>query len=199
MNTKNLRRLIKEEIEIQEILSKVKRIDNASDEEIIKILNKILEETRLKNIRIDDDGYVNVNGDVDIRSMKLIKIPFYFGVINGDFDCSNNKLTSLHGAPKRVGGHFRCGFNRLTSLKGVPKKFNREFRCGHNQLTSLVGAPKIVGGIFECSNNKLTSLVGAPKIVGGNFYCVSNDEKQFTEKDVRRICNVKGKIIVNVY
>lgn len=67
------------------------------------------------------------------------------------------------------------------------------FFCDDNKLTSLEGAPEKVGGYFSCADNKLTSLKGAPKVVGGDFYCFDNAVK-FTEDDVLKVSNVKGKI-----
>jgi hypothetical protein len=52
-----------------------------------------------------------------------------------------------------------------------------------------------VGGNFYCYNNHLTSLDGSPKTVGGNFYC-RNNTVQFTEQDVRAVCDVKESIFV---
>ena len=89
---------------------------------------------------------------------------------------------------------FDCRFNKLTSLKGAPEKVGREFICRHNNLTSLEGAPERVGREFDCSDNKLTSLEGAPK-KAGSLDCRYNSV-QFTEEDVRKVCNVKRKIIV---
>ena len=54
---------------------------------------------------------------------------------------------------------------------------------------------KEVKGNFYCSNNNLTSLEGSPKTVGGNFYC-SNNTKEFTEEEVRKYCDVKGRILI---
>jgi hypothetical protein len=50
-----------------------------------------------------------------------------------------------------------------------------------------------VHGDFNVGYNKLTSLEGAPKEVGGDFYCEGN-LVDFTEEDVRAICNVKGEV-----
>ena len=52
-----------------------------------------------------------------------------------------------------------------------------------------------VGGNFFCQCNNLTSLQGAPKHVGGHFYCYDN-EKKFTEEEVRAVCDVKGNVHV---
>ena len=77
-----------------------------------------------------------------------------------------------------------------------PIKFwNGNFNCSYNQLTSLEGAPSEVGGYFWCSYNQLTTLEGAPKEVSGDFTCYNN-KKQFTEEEVRAVCNVKGEIYI---
>jgi hypothetical protein len=70
-----------------------------------------------------------------------------------------------------------------------------DFFCGNNHLTSLENCPKTVDGVFGCSSNKLISLEGAPKFVGEDFMCRFNPGK-FTEKDIRAVCDVKGKIFV---
>jgi len=99
---------------------------------------------------INDDGSIDVDGDVDLSCKKLTKIPFKFRNVSVYFTCSNNQLTSLEGAPNTVGGSFSCH---------------------NNQLTSLECAPNTVGGNFYCHNNQLTSLECAPNTVDGNFYC----------------------------
>ena len=75
---------------------------------------------------------------------------------------------------------------------GVVKSY---FSCYRNQLTSLRGCPREVHEYFDCSYNNLTSLEGAPREVRGLFDCSKNNI-QFTEEDVRKVCNVKRKIIV---
>ena len=115
-------------------------------------------------------------GNLSLSEMELTVLPDTLKNINvdGDFFCAGNKLTSLQNAPKTVGGSFYCG---------------------NNQLISLKGAPSSVGGGFICSNNNLTSLIGAPTYVGGSFSC-GNNSVQFTEAQVRAVCDVKGKIFV---
>ena len=46
-----------------------------------------------------------------------------------------------------------------------------------------------------CYDNELKSLFGAPETVGGDFYCYNNPGN-FTEEQVRAVCDVKGKIFV---
>ena len=140
-----------------------------------ELIESWLKEYNIKNYTINDDFTIDVDGNVNLIRKNLTEFPDYiqFDIVNDSFDCSENKLTSLRGCPKEVGG---------------------DFICSRNNLTSLEGAPKEVGG-FDCSFNKLTSLRGVPKEVGGDFYC-SNNKVQFTEEDVRKVCNVKGKIFV---
>ncbi len=166
---------------------------------------------------VDENGLVNVDGDVGISSKKLTEFPVKFGVVKGDFDCSSNNLTSLVGAPKEVKGTFYCYYNNLTSLEGAPKEVKgdfycynnnltslvgapkevRYFDCSYNNLTSLVGAPQEVKGGFSCYNNNLTSLVGAPKKVNGGFNCFNQRHgHQFTKEDVFKVSQVGGSITV---
>ena len=164
---------------------------------------------------INDDGSIDVNGNVELNNKNLTKIPFKFRNVRGGFFCSNNQLTSLDGVPNNVGGYFYCnnnqlislkgapnnvggGFycnnNQLTSLKGVPNTVGGSFYCSYNQLTTLKGAPNTVGGYFYCSNNQLTTLDGAPNTVGGNFLCYDNPNLPYSEL-FKIVDNVKGDIL----
>ena len=137
----------------------------------IKLLKKCVEGT----YTINDDGSIDVDGDVFINNNDLIKIPFKFRNVSGYFDCSNNKLTSLEGAPNNV---------------------SRDFDCSNNQLTSLDGAPNSIGDSFSCSYNKLISLEGAPNSVGGDFYCHKNHNLPYSEL-FKIVDRVKGDIYYN--
>ena len=98
-------------------------------------------------------------------------------IINGDVNLSNLHLKQLPSGllnDVHVSGYFYCYDNKLISLKG---------------------SPKTVGGNFDCSYNKLTSLEGAPSSVDGDFLC-GNNSVQFTEEQVRAVCNVKGRVYV---
>jgi hypothetical protein len=137
-------------------------------------IESICREYGIRNWTINEDGSVDVDGDVDISELELEKIPLKFGKVSGDFHCYTNLLISLEGAPKVVGGNFDCSFNKLTSLEGGPIEVGHSFYCYNNNLTSLKGSPEVVGGDFSCSFNKLTSLEGGPKEVGGSFNCQRN-------------------------
>ena len=158
---------------------------------------KWLDSFEIKNYTINDDFTIDVNGDVDLSYSSLTCFPSFikFNEVNGYFDCTSNKLTSLEGCPIKVGSSFYCSDNQLTSLEGCPIKVSDSFSCSVNKLTSLEGCPLTVGGDFSCSRNQLTSLESCPTIVGGAFYCYGN-KKKFSEKDVRSLCTVKGKIRV---
>jgi len=130
---------------------------------------------------INDDGSIDVDGDVDLSRKKLTRIPFKFRNVSGGFYCTNNQLTSLDGAPNTVGSYFACYNNQLVSLEGAPNTVGGGFDCTDNQLTTLEGAPNTVGGDFCCTYNQLTTLDGAPNTVGGVFDCYSNPNLPYSE------------------
>jgi len=154
----------------------------------------------IQNYTINPDESIDVDGNVDLSSRGLKRIPLKFRNVRGNFycnynqltslegcpqsvsgafSCSSNKLTSLEGGPQSVGGHFFCSDNQLTSLEGCPQSVGGHFYCNYNQLTSLEGCPQSVGGAFSCSGNQLTSLEGCPQIVGGAFSCYNNKLTDF--------------------
>ena len=139
------------------------------------LIEKWLKRYNIKNYTITADGKIDVDGDVFLDRQNLKELPDYiqFNIVKGSFDCSRNNLTTLNGTPKEVKEYFFCSFNNLTSLQGCSRK---------------------VRGIFDCSYNQLTSLEGAPEEVGRGFYCTHN-HTQFTENDVRKVCNVRRLII----
>jgi hypothetical protein len=136
-----------------------------------KDIKSICDKYNIKNYIINEDGSIDVDGDVDFDRYNLIKLPLKFGKVTGDFKCSNNKLTSLEGAPKEV-GDFYCSRNKLTSLEGCPKKVGY-FYCGNNKLTSLEGL-EIISGDLNCNNNIIINFRGIPEFFDGKFYCAFN-------------------------
>jgi len=127
------------------------------------------------NHTINEDGSIDVDGDVSLGNFDLPHIPFKFNKVSGDFYISHNRLKTLDGAPKIVGGGFYCSGNGLTSLEGSPQTVGDNFDCSDNKLTVLSGAPLRINGSFNCDNNtKLTTLEGAPTEVIGGFYCSGN-------------------------
>ena len=172
-------------------------------------LKDLLFENEVPNIfiprRMDDrvermiKNYVRngSKGNLDLSRMNLIELPEILSTVtvNGHFDCSYNLLKSLSGAPRYVHGHFDCSYNLLKSLSGAPEQIHGYFNCTGNLLESLSGAPRHVHRAFDCSYNLLKSLSGAPHTVDRDFDCQENT-LQFTEAEVRAVCDVKGKVFV---
>jgi hypothetical protein len=154
--------------------SSVTRFDGLNEIEILDLL-------KISNYKINDDGTIDVVGNVDLSEMNISKLPLKFGRVVGSFNCSYNKLTTLEGAPKFVSRDFVCKHNKLTILDGCPSEVGGSFWCNDNELKSLDGSPMSVGitpdygaGGFYCQNNQLSSLKGCPTKVGGDFDCSNN-------------------------
>ena len=119
-----------------------------------------------------------IRGGIDLNNKEIEVLPDLSDVIlTGFFYCSNNKhLKSLDGCPKEVQEDFECSKNKL--------------------LNSLKGSPKKIGGDFTVTYNKnILNLDGCPEEVGGNFTFYSLDFN-FTEEQVRAVCDVKGEVYV---
>ena len=159
---------------------------------------ELLKECVIGTYTINDDGSIDVNGDVNLGNKDLTKIPFKFRNVSGDFHCYNNQLTSLEGAPITVGGIFDCGYNNLTSLKYAPNNVCSFFRCDYNELVSLDGAPNFVSDSFICDHNHLTTLEGAPNSVGGIFDCSNNPNLPYSEL-FKIVDRVKDNIYYSSY
>jgi len=98
-------------------------LENIQSKEEIKIL---LQKYNIKNYIINNDGSIDVNGDINLYNKKLTELPFKFGNVIGNFDCSHNQLTSLKGAPQIV-YDFHCSSNLLINLKGSPQEIGGSF------------------------------------------------------------------------
>ena len=114
------------------ILKSFKLFESIDSHKIHEICNKY----EIGNYSINEDRSIDVDGNVNLNSCKLSKLPIKFGRVNGDFDCRNNQLTSLEGSPSHVGFDFYCNHNQLTSLEGAPSHVGFDFYCRNNQLTS---------------------------------------------------------------
>ena len=64
-----------------------------------------------------------------------------------------------------------------------------------NQLKSMQGLPKIIKGDFMVDGNKLEDLDGSPEEVEGDYY-IKRNNKKFTVDEVKKVCNVGGRIVV---
>jgi hypothetical protein len=150
--------------------------------ESFKHIDSICKEYGIKNYTINNNGLVDVDGDVDLSSKSLDKLPVNFGTVTGHFSCYNNLLVSLEGSPIKVGGYFDCSDNHLTSLEGSPREVGGSFNCHYNQLTSLEGSPREVGGNFYCSDNQLRTLKGISERIDGDLF--------LTENPINNICRL---------
>jgi hypothetical protein len=122
-------------------------------------IDSICKKFGIKNYTINEDS-VDVDGNVDLYSKRLTKLPLKFGKVSGDFYCFNNKLISLEGSPLSVGGHFSCHGNKLISLEGAPISVGRHFYCSFNQLKSLEGISGRISGAIYCNSNQLRDVKG---------------------------------------
>ena len=103
-------------------------------------INKICRKYRINNYTINEDGSIDVNGDVNLYNLGLTELPLIFNRVSGSFDCSYNRLTTLKGSPKYVGTNFNCKDNELTSLEDGPEKVEGGYYCMNNRkLKSLEG------------------------------------------------------------
>lgn len=187
MKKTELKHLIKEIIS-EDIFLKNRK----SPEDKAKTLEQELElEYKPKfNVKIYEGDII-----LDKQSLPYFKKYSKIQKVTGGFYCVRLKLKSLLELPipKEIDGDFWCQRNNLTTLEGAPEKVGERFSCTNNKLTSLRGVPEKVGGEFDCSYNKLTTLKGAPKYVGGEFWC-SDNFTEFTEEDVRKVCDVRGGV-----
>ena len=136
---------LKEELDIKGGIKKFKNWYKFRD------IHNICKEYRIKNYHINDDGTVDVDGNIFLtgsNSKKLNKIPLNFGEISGYFHCEWNNLSDLIGSPKRVGGDFICNWNDLTSLEGCPVYIGGIFQCTYNpNLWSFDYFPRHAKGV----------------------------------------------------
>ncbi len=149
----------------------------------------------IRNYTINNDGTVDVNGDLNIYFLQdRIKkdekntILINFNKINGDVDI-NLQWTHRYGKAGRTGqgqlpftfnevtGNFHANHNMLETLRGCPKKVGGCFDVRSNRLRTLEGSPETVGDYFSANSNSLDDLKGSPKYVGGNFDISDNDLK----------------------
>ena len=147
--------------------------------------------------KVNSQGLVDVEGDVNFSNRKFRKLPVPFGRVNGDFDLDGCKqLMTLDGSPREVSGYFDCkGCISLETLEGSPWEVGGWFSClGCTRLQTLEGAPQRIGSWFNCMGcTSLQSLEGAPQSIGTSFFskgCTSLPEwvhelaKEFNERKI---------------
>lgn len=138
---------------------------------------------------IDKDGYVNVNGGVNLSNLNLTEIPIKFGKINGNFLCNRNKLTSMNGFPKEVTGSIDCSNNKIENLRGSGTIcYGLDIAC--NNISTLEGFPKFK--IHNITSNRTYSnpihIIHEFFWKGGNYGYLFNNEniELFNDYDIIR-------------
>lgn len=165
-----------------------------------KEIDNICEKYNITNYTINDDGSIDVDGDVDLSNKGLTKLPLKFRKVTGGFNINDNCLTSLIGSPEYVGRWFNCIYNQLTSLFGAPKYVGNNFACDNNLLSSMKYCPQYIGSDFYCEYNQLTSLEYIPNEIDGNFNCSNNliSSLEFLPKIINGRLNLDNNNIKNI-
>ena len=112
------------------------------------MISLICKKYGIENYTINDDGSIDVNGNVDLLWYRLTELPLNFNRVTGYFNCNCNKLTTLKGSPKWVGGSFSCINNRLPSLEFCPDYVGGDFYCTGNKLTDNYCDTEICGKFY---------------------------------------------------
>lgn len=174
-------------------MNKKFRVDYDKITTICKIFN-------IENFQINNDGTVDVLGDVDLSGQNLDKLPLKFRVVRGNFDVRKNCLTSLYKCPETITGDLFCQFNFLTSLRFGPKILCGRYFCSYNQITSLVGIPKNFLNDIICNNNALTTLHGAPNVVRNIDISFNNlNNLKFLPNVILEDLTCRGNMLNNLF
>ena len=112
------------------------------------MISLICEKYGIENYTVNDDGSIDVDGDVFLYKKGLTELPLSFNKVPGNFDCGENNLTTLKGCPRWIGGSFYCSENSLTSLEFSPDYVGIGFFCGWNQLTDNYCESEIGGSFY---------------------------------------------------
>jgi hypothetical protein len=110
---------------------------------------------------IQQDGSVNVQGDVSLRYAQTDgQIPIKFGIVDGVFKVYNKGIRTLKNCPDSC-HDLIISSNQLTSLDYCPVYVNK-LDVSWNMLTSFEHAPEVVNELIAFSN-PLKSLGGLPE------------------------------------
>jgi hypothetical protein len=112
------------------------------------MISLICKQYGIINYTVNDDGSIDVDGNVDLSVEILTELPLRFNKVTGYFTCSSNKLTTLKGCPRYVGDYFSCINNRLTNLEFCPDYVGGDFYCTGNNLTDNYCDTEICGKFY---------------------------------------------------
>ena len=122
--------------------------------------HKICKEYRITNYTINDDGSIDVDGEVDLSENGLTELPLIFNKVKGCFFCYGNYLTTLKGSPRWVGAAFNCDDNNLTSLEFSPDYVGTWFSCEKNELVTNYCETEIGSSFFTTLKENGLNLNG---------------------------------------
>ena len=135
----------------------------------------------ITNYTVNDDGSIDVNGNVNLDNIRLTELPLLFNKVSGDFWCGNNQLTTLKGCPRWVGGWFHCYNNQLTSLEFSPDYVGGGFSCKYNELTDNYCDTEI-GGNFCTTLNQYGMIIYNDEVTNYNEWRKIYKRKQTLNK-----------------
>jgi len=137
----------------------IKESTDQTTDQSINHIAQLCERYKIRDYDIRPNGIVDVNGDVNLTSNGLEKLPLKFGRVSGSFWAASNELKTLEGSPEYVGKTFMVDSNNLTSLKHSPKEVS-VFSASDNSIDSLIGMPEKVGGSLLMAFNEIRTLKG---------------------------------------
>lgn len=118
--------------------------------------------------KINNDGTVDIDGDVNLFNKQINIIPIKFGLVSGNFLLTNNNLESLKGCPNIVQGNFKCISNKIKTLEGSPIEVGGNYSCSFNsELESTYGMPLEIGKDFKCFGNPKLKELDSVSNIGG--------------------------------
>lgn len=155
---------------------------------LYRLKQMTLKKYGIDEFRLNDDGSVDVFGDVDLSNQdNLTRIPVTFNYVAGNFTCAGSDIISLKGCPKKVGGTFNCSCNNLKTLEGCPEEIDKSFYCHKNILTNLKYTPKVIKGDLFCHSNQIETLKDGPIEIKGLLNISDNQLTSFIDSDLKTV------------
>lgn len=121
-------------------------------------INDFCSKHGIENYIINEDGSIDVNGDVKITDAKLEEIPIRFNRVEGNYILNTAKLRSLKNSPLYVSGFFRAEFTYIKTLEFSPKYIGTDFDVSYNNISSLKFSPEYIGGCFAIVENNIKNF-----------------------------------------
>jgi hypothetical protein len=141
------------------IISARKTMNALQKKNTEKTIKNLCETFHIDGYTFNDDGSIDVDGDVILMEMDLQKIPIKFNNVTGTFNCSYNRLTSLENAPKYVGEVFTCQSNCLTSFEGFPISVGEVLVAFDNKFSSIDYLPETKGKYKIYVESKVEDMI----------------------------------------